>query len=49
MALPVSLLNPWSLDKQNQMPQRIYFDELFYVFEKYNSVFQFKFLANENE
>jgi hypothetical protein len=46
MPLPISVLNPWDIDVNTQMPKRIYFEELLYVFEKYNSVFQFKILAN---
>jgi hypothetical protein len=39
MALPISELNPWDIDEITQMPKRIFFEELLYVFEKYNSVF----------
>jgi len=39
MALPISVLNPWDIDENTQMPKRIFFEELFYVFEKNNSVF----------
>jgi hypothetical protein len=46
MPLPLSLLNPWDIDKNTQTPKRIFFEGLVYVFEKYNSVFQFKFHAN---
>jgi hypothetical protein len=38
MALPISVLNPWDIDEKTQLPKRIYFEELVYVFEKKNSI-----------
>ena len=41
-------LNPWDIDQNTKMPNRIIFRDILYVFEKNKSIFQFKFLQNPN-
>jgi hypothetical protein len=49
MALPITVLNPWDIDENTKIPARIYFEEIFFVFEKQKSIFQFKILENEHD
>jgi hypothetical protein len=42
MAIPLITFNPWKTDLVTQMPERIIFPELVYIFEKNKAILQFK-------
>jgi hypothetical protein len=42
MAIPLITFNPWKTDPITQMPERIIFPELVYIFEKNKAILQFK-------
>ena len=39
MAIPMTTLNPWDIDFETQLPKRIIFRDVLYVFEKNKSIF----------
>jgi len=38
MAIPIVTYNPWNMDSDDGMPERLVFPELVYIFEKNKSI-----------
>ncbi len=38
MPVPITTLNPWDIDYEKNMPNRIFFPELVYCYEKNKSI-----------
>jgi hypothetical protein len=35
MPIPMTAFNPWDIDRDTQLPRRIFFPEMVYAFEKH--------------